>query len=124
MRESDMTQLRRLIDGRRGVRNTKKLLRRYKQRMKRRTETTWRERWAAYGGANEHLLCQLAHILELPNEYIYPTDRALLLLANPYPDMREVEALMLIEDHLGREFSLAEAEQLDICPRYMHEILN
>ncbi len=44
--------------------------------------------------------------MEFPNHYIHPLDRVELTFMNPYPDMREVEAIILLEEHLNTEVDI------------------
>lgn len=108
-----MTQLQRYIHSRRGSGHVKKLLRGYRQRMRKRTMEECRQRWEACGGVDVALLRELADIHELPNALIFPTDRALLFFANPYADLREVETVRALETHLSRELTPEDMDALD-----------
>lgn len=37
--------------------------------------------------------------MELPNYYIFPMDRMHIIFCSPYSDLREVEAIILLEEN-------------------------
>lgn len=120
-----MSSLQHFIQTHRGA-ALKLLLRNYRKRMRKRTEAECRRRWAPYGGADVALLRELAAIHELPNPYIYPSDRAILYFANPYMDFRDVETMRLLQATHPRAELTPEnlLLTLDTPPlRYLHQLL-
>lgn len=120
-----MTQLQRYIESHRGSEHVKKLLRRYRERMKKRTVAECLSRWERYGRPMAQTLRELADIHELPNACIYPTDRALLFFINPYTDLREVETLRLFDELASRDIQPEEiVSALDTRLRYMWQLFH
>ena len=71
----------------------------YRKRLKKRNEQEFVARWDTMGHVNLELLKEFADIMELSNHFIFPHDRMFILFCNPYSDMREVEALLLMEEY-------------------------
>ena len=56
--------------------------------------------FVAYGAVPQtDLLKKFANIMELPNYYIFPMDRMHIIFCSPYSDLREVEAIILLEEN-------------------------
>lgn len=78
----------------------KRLDRWYRRTLQKRSYTTFVEQWGKQDGkVNHDLLKQVANIMELPNYYIFPMDRMYILFCSPYSDLREVEAVILLEEN-------------------------
>ncbi len=78
----------------------KRLDRWYRRTLQKRSYTTFIEQWEKQNGkADYNLLKKFANIMELPNYYIFPMDRMHILFCSPYSDLREVEAIILLEEN-------------------------
>lgn len=94
-----MKLLKKIISYYQELSKAKRLDKWYRNKLKRRSLEEFQQRWSKLDGKiNYELLEQFADIMELPNTFIYPTDRMWILFHSPYSDLREVEAIILFED--------------------------
>ncbi len=84
---------------RREMARAKRLHRWYDRVLRGKTEAATVALWEEQGGVELKLLREFAATMEFPNACIHPYDRTSVLFLNPFSDLREVEALILLEEH-------------------------
>ena len=95
-----MTILSVFIKHRKELLRAKRLDAWYRRMLRKRDEGDFAERWLRQGGVvNYELIRDFADIMEFPNYYIFPHDRSSVLFFTPYADLREVEAIRLLEEN-------------------------
>lgn len=81
------------------LRRSKRLDSWFRRKIKQRSEREFIARWNTVGHVNLEMVKKFADIMELPNHFILPYDRMVILFCSPYADCREIEALILLEKY-------------------------
>ncbi len=86
-------------------RKLKQQNKKWRKSLKERTRNACEQRWSSSDVIVDYdCIMEIALIMNLPNAYLYPDDQLSDVLFNPYADLSDVEAMLLIERKQGIKF--------------------